>query len=188
MSELASTAQLRGAFLRWAMFMVPGVVLLGFLSGAFAGSGSGSAWFNALEKPSIYPPPGTFQLAWTIAYVLIGAAGAIVASARGARGRGGAMIVFAIQLVLNLLWSPVFFGQHQITAALILIALLDLAVVVTIVLFWRIRPLAAWLLMPYLLWIGFATLLTWEFRQANPDADGKEVSGAVQRIELAPGS
>lgn len=184
MSELASPAQLRGAFLRWALFLIPGVVLLGFLSGALAGSGPGNPWFDALEKPAIYPPPGVFGLVWTVLYLLMGAAGAIIAAARGARGRGVALAVFAAQLVLNLLWSPVFFGLHQITAALVVIAALDLAVIATIALFWRIRPLAAWLLLPYLLWIAFATLLTWEFRAANPGADGREVSGAVQRIEL----
>lgn len=184
MSELALPAQLRGAFVRWALFLVPGIVLLGFLSGQIAGSGPGNAWFDALEKPTIYPEPALFGIVWTVLYVLIGVSGAIVAAARGARGRVRALVFFALQLVLNLAWSPVFFGLHQITAAFVVIVLLDLAVIATIALFWKIRPLAAWLLLPYLLWIAFATLLTWEFRQANPGADGREVSGAVQRIEI----
>lgn len=184
MSELALPAQLRGAFVRWALFLVPGVLLLGILSGRIAGTGPGNAWFDALEKPAIYPEPALFGIVWTVLYVLIGISAAIIAAARGARGRVKALVVFGIQLALNLAWSPVFFGLHQITAALVVIVLLDLAVIATIMLFWKIRPLAAWLLLPYLLWIAFATLLTWEFRQANPDADGREVSGAVQRIEI----
>lgn len=184
MSELASPAQLRGAFLRWALFLVPGVVLLGFLSGNLAGSGPGNPWFDSLTKPAIYPEPAVFGIVWTALYILIGLAAAIVAAARGARGRGAALAAFVVQLLLNLAWSPVFFGLHHITAALVVIALLDVAAIVTIVLFWRVRPLAAWLLLPYLLWIAFATLLTWEFRAANPAADGREVSGAVQRIEI----
>lgn len=184
MSELASPAQLRGAFLRWALFLVPGIVLLGFLSGAFAGSGPGNAWFDGLDKPAIYPPPAVFGIVWTALYVLMGLAAAMIAAARGARGRGLALTVFAVQLVLNLAWSPVFFGFHQITGAFFVILLLDVAVIATMALFWKIRPVAAWLLVPYLLWIAFATVLTWEFRSANPDADGRAVSGAVQRIEI----
>ena len=184
MSELASSAQLRGALLRWALFLVPGIILLGFLSGSVAGSGPGNPWFDALEKPAIYPSPGVFGVVWTLLYAMMGAAAAMIASARGARGRRTALIVFTVQLVLNLLWSPTFFGLHQITAALVVIVALDIAVIATMALFWRIRPLAAWLLLPYLLWIAFATVLTWEFRRANPDADGRGVSGAVTRIAI----
>ncbi len=184
MTELASSAQLRGALLRWALFLVPGILLMGYLSAALSMSGPGNPWFDSLDKPSIYPPPEAFRIAWTILYVLMGIALAMVASARGARGRGIAITFFAVQLALNLAWSPLFFAFHQITAALVLIAVLDLALLVTMVLCWRVRPLAAWLLLPYLAWILFATLLTYEFRLANPGADGQAGSGAVQRIEL----
>ena len=184
MSELASSAQLRGAFLRWALVLVPGIVLLGFVSGRIAQSGPGNRWFDALTKPDLYPPPQVFGIVWTVLYVLIGLAGAMILSARGARGRKPAIAAFAVQLVLNLAWSPLFFGAHQITGALMLILVLDIAVLVTIALFWRIRPLAAVLLLPYFAWIAFATLLTYEFRTANPGADGQATSGAVTRIEL----
>jgi len=184
MNRLASPAQLRASLLRWALVLVPAVVLLGFVSGELSGSGADNVWFSALEKPSIYPPPAVFGIVWTILYVLIGLAAAMVACAWGARLRPIALVMFAIQLALNLAWSPVFFGLHQITAALWVIIALDVAVVVTILLFWRVRKLAALLLLPYLAWVLFATVLTWEFRQLNPHADGVDVSGAVQRIEL----
>jgi len=184
MTEIATPLQLRAAFWRWALFCVPGVLLLGFLSGQLAGSGPGNPWFASLAKPAIYPPPGLFGIVWSVLYVLMGLAVAMIGAARGARGRGLALGLFAVQLALNLAWSPVFFGARQITAALVLIIALDIAVLLTIVLFARIRLLASLFLLPYLAWILFATFLTYEFRNANPGADGREVNSAVTRIEL----
>jgi tryptophan-rich sensory protein len=184
MNRLASPAQLRASLLRWALVLVPAIVLLGFLSGQVAGSGPDNPWFDALTKPSIYPQPAVFGIVWTILYVLIGFAAAMVASAWGAHWRSTALGVFAVQLALNLAWTPVFFGLHQITTALWIIVALDVAVVLTIVLFWRVRRAAGLLLLPYLAWVLFATALTWEFRELNPDADGAVGNGAVQRIEL----
>jgi len=184
MTELASSGQLRAGFVRWALVTVPGIVLLGFISGMMAGSGPGNAWFDSLVKPSLYPPPQVFGIVWTVLYILMGVAFAMVLSARGAWWRGRAAIAFLFQLALNLAWTPVFFAQHQITAALVLIVVLDLAVILTIWLFRRVRPVAAWLMLPYLAWILFATALNWQFLRANPQADGQQVSGAAQRIEL----
>ena len=184
MNRLASPAQLRASFVRWALFVVPGVMLLGFLSGQFAGSTAESPWFLSLDKPATFPPPATFGIVWTALYFLIGVAFALVCSAWGARIRGLAIAAFVIQLALNLAWSPVFFGAHHITLALAILIALDVAVIVTIALFWRVRRLAAVLMLPYLAWIAFATLLNWQFLELNPDADGREVSGSVQRIEL----
>lgn len=184
MSELASSGQLRASFLRWALFLVPGVLLLGFLSGAVAQSGPANPWFASLVKPDIYPPPQAFGIVWSVLYVMMGLALAIIMSARGAPGRKAAIAAFAVQLALNLAWSPLFFGAHQITWALVLLAVLDIAVLVTLVLFWRVRPVAGALLLPYLAWVLFATVLNWQFLEANPGADGQDVSGAVTRIEL----
>ncbi|MCC6827115.1 MAG: tryptophan-rich sensory protein [Novosphingobium sp.] len=184
MTELADNSQLRWSLLRWVLVTVPGVLLLGILSGAVAGSGPDNAWFAALTKPAIYPPPAAFGIVWTVLYVLIGLALAIVASARGARLRTAAIVAFLFQFVLNLAWSPLFFAAHQLTGALALLVVLDLAVIVTLVLFWRVRPVAALLLVPYLAWILFATVLNWEFRAAHPQADERPASGAVSRVEF----
>jgi benzodiazapine receptor len=183
MSELASSGQLRAAFLRWALVLVPGIVLLGFLSGAAGGSGPGDPWFDNLVKPGIYPPPATFGIVWTVLYVMMGLALATVVTARGARRRGFAIAVFVVQLVLNLIWSPLFFGAHQISGALLLLVVLDVAVMITIVAFYRIRPRAAFLLAPYLAWVLFATLLNWQFLALNPSADGRQ-SPATVRVAL----
>lgn len=185
MSALASSGQLRAAFLRWALFLVPGIVLLGFLSGAVGGSGPGDPWFDGLTKPGLYPPPATFGIVWTVLYVLMGLALALVATAWGARGRALAIGAFIVQLALNLAWSPLFFGAHRIEAALFLLVAIDLAVIVTVVAFYRVRPRAALLLAPYLAWALFATVLNWQFLTLNPDADGQagRPAGAV-RVQL----
>lgn len=184
MTQLASKGQLRGSLLRWALVLVPGVLLLGFLSGTAGGNAAGNPWFASLTKPALYPAPEIFGLAWTALYILMGLALAMVASARGARWRAAAVAAFAVQLALNLAWSPLFFGARQIVAALVLLVVLDVVLVVTIVLFRHVRPVAALLLLPYLAWLLFATALNWQFHLANPDADGRAVSGAVTRVQF----
>ena len=184
MNRLASPAQLRASVMRWALFLVPGVMLLGFLSGQYAGSAADNPWFAALDKPSTYPPAAAFPAVWTALYALMGFALALVSAAWGARYRVPAILAFALQFALNLVWSPVFFAEHEIRLALLILAALDVAVLLTIVLFWKVRRIAGLLLLPYLAWILFATLLNWQLLQLNPDADGAEVSNAVQRIEL----
>ena len=179
MTELASPGQLRAAFLRWALFVVPGILFLGFFSGQLANSGPGNAWFFDLVKPSLYPPPQLFGIVWSLLYVLIGIALVLVITARGAPGREIAIGAFVAQLLLNLAWSPVFFGAHQMQAALVLLVVLDLAIVVTIVLMRRVRPLAAWLMLPYLAWCLFATLLNWQFLEANPGGQPPAVDVAL---------
>lgn len=183
MSELASSGQLRAAFLRWALFLVPGIVLLGFLSGAIGGSGPGNPWFDGLAKPGLYPPPAAFGIVWTILYIMMALALVTVVTARGARHRGFAIAAFVVQLLLNLAWSPLFFAAHQISAALLLLVVLDVAVMITVAAFYRVRPRAAFLLAPYLAWILFATVLNWQFLQLNPDADGRAGPAAV-RVQL----
>jgi benzodiazapine receptor len=184
MSELASPGQLRAAFIRWALVLVPGALVLGLLSGRVAGGGPGNPWFEALVKPDIYPPSALFGIVWTVLYVLMGLALAMIVTARGAPYRGLAIGLFLVQFGLNLAWSPLFFGAHRITGALMLLGALDLVVLVTFVLFWRIRTLAGVLLLPYLGWALFATLLTWQFLELNPGADGAAGAGAVTSVEF----
>lgn len=184
MNRLASPAQLRASFVRWALFLVPTVLLLGFVSGRMGGEAASDPWFVALDKPDIFPPPMAFGIVWPILYVLMGFAAAMVCAAWGSRYRLPAILAFVLQLLVNLAWSPVFFGQHEITLGLYIILLLDVAVLVTMVLFWQVRRAAALLLIPYLAWILFATVLNYEFLRLNPEADGAEGSYAVQRIEL----
>jgi benzodiazapine receptor len=183
MNIIASRSQLRASFLRWALVTVPAVMLLGFLAGRLGG-GPDTLWFQSLVKPSIFPPPVWFGIVWSALYLMLGFALALICAAWGARGRGLAIAVFVVQFVVNMAWTPVFFGANQITNALILISVLDVLVIVTIVLFWRVRKSAALLMLPYLAWILFATVLNYEFLRLNPEADGTETVSAVQRMEI----
>lgn len=183
MTELASPGQLRASLIRWALVLVPGVELLGFLSGQIGGDAR-DPWFVGLVKPAIFPPPVLFGIAWSILFALIGLALAVLVTARGAPGRQAAIGAWIVQFLLILCWSPLFFGAHEISLALALLLAIDVAVIVTVLLAWRVRRLAALLLLPYLAWVLFATLLNYEFLKVNPNADGREVSGATQRIEI----
>ena len=184
MSELASREQLRMSFVRWALVTVPAVLLLGFASGSIVAGGSDSAWYRALAKPALTPPDWVFPVVWTILYVLIGVALAIVLNARGARGRGLGIALFVAQLIANLVWNPLFFGWHRVPLAFAVIVVLFVLALATTWVFGRIRPAAAWLMVPYLVWICFAGALTWGIHRLNPDADGL-VPGAVStQIDL----
>lgn len=185
MNFLASREQLRASLLRWTLVCVPACVLLGFLAGRLSGSGPGDPWFDSLVKPAIYPPSAAFGIVWPVLYAMMGFALALVGSAWGARGRGLAIMIFAIQFLVNLAWSPVFFGAHQLTGGLVVIAVLDVLVIVTIALFWRVRKLAGLLLLPYLAWIVFATALNYQFLRLNPAADGADgADGASARVRI----
>ena len=183
MNLLASRGQLRASLIRWALLCVPGVMLLGFLAGQVGGDAN-SAWFEALTKPGIYPPPAAFGIVWTILYAMLGFALAVVCAAWGARGRAVAIVAFLLHLALNLAWTPLFFGAHEIEMALYLLVAIVLTGFGVAVLFWRVRRLAAWLMVPYLAWVCFATVLNYQFMVLNPDAGGAEPSGAAQRIEF----
>lgn len=171
MTVIASRGQLLMSFLRHALFSVPLILLLGTISGKLANSGYGNPWFDALFKPEIMPPGWVFGIVWTILYILMGLALAFILSAYGARRRGLAIAVFVAQLLLNLSWSPVFFAMHQVDAALLIILAMILLTIVTTILFARIRGVAAWLMVPYVAWLIFAALLTYQVRQLNPDAE-----------------
>jgi benzodiazapine receptor len=170
MTAIASRSQLRMSFLRYALFTVPLVVLLGSISGRIANSGYGNAWFDALHKPAIMPPGWVFGAAWTVLYILLGLSLALILHARGARGRALASTLFVLQLLLNYAWSPIFFAYHEVGAAFWTILAMILISAVTAVLFWRIRRSAALLMVPYLAWLCFAALLTWQIGLLNPGA------------------
>ncbi|AOW24902.1 CrtK protein [Sphingomonas melonis TY] len=159
------------SFLRWAIVTVPLILLLGFASGRAVPAGSENSWYVALQKPALTPPGWVFPVAWTSLYILLGLAVALILHARGARGRGLALAVFAVQFALNLAWTPLFFGAHRIGAALVVIVAMLLLSIVTTVLFGRIRTAAAWLMVPYMVWISFAGVLTWRIGQLNPGAE-----------------
>lgn len=140
------------------MITVPVILLLGMASGWLSNSGYGNEWFDRLNKPSFMPPGWAFPVAWTILYVLMGFALGLIIHTQSPL-RNAAIALFAVQLVLNLAWSPVFFGMHQARAGLAIIAVLFVAASATAILFWRILPIAGLLMLPYLAWLLFASAL-----------------------------
>ena len=159
-------------------------MLLGFLAGQVGGDAD-SDWFRALTKPAIYPPAATFPIVWSILYAMTGFALALVCAAWGARGRAVAIVAFAVQLALNLAWTPTFFGAHAIEAALYLIAVILFFAILATAAMWRVRRWAGLLMLPYLAWVTFALILNFQFLQLNPDGGADtEVSGAVERFEF----
>lgn len=171
MGGIASVGQLRWSFGRWAVVTVPLVVLIGFASGRSVPAGAQNAWYAALVKPPLTPPDWLFPVAWTALYVMLGLAVAIVLNARGARWRWPAVVAFAIEIVALAAWTPLFFGAHRLTAALVLIVALLGWGIVTTVLFGRVRRTAAWLIVPFLAWIAFASALTQGIHALNPEAE-----------------
>lgn len=182
MNQIASKGQLRMSLLRWILFTVPLIVLLGFLSGQIAGSGEENRWFNALAKPDAQPPGWIFGMAWTILYVMMGTAFAMILHARGAPFRGVAIILFLVQYMFNLFWSPLFFGMHQVTAAFWLLLIIFLLALGTTLVFGRIRKAAAWLMVPYLAWLSFAGVLNKQIDSLNPEAETLVVPAARTQI------
>ena len=184
MVEIASKSQLRMSYLRWALFLVPLILLLGWFSGQIAPSGEENRWYMALSKPETTPPGWVFPVVWTTLYILMGLAVSMVANARGAPGRPLAIALFVVQLAFNLIWTPLFFGMHQVGAALWLIVAMFLVAFVTTILFARIRKAAGWLMVPYLAWLVVAGLLNWQIDRLNPDAETLVVPAMTSQIEI----
>lgn len=184
MNEIASRGQLRMAFLRWAVVTVPFILLLGLASAQFAPSGSDNLWFRSLALPPLMPGDWVFPVVWSGLYVLIGLALAIIINARGSKLRGPALVFFALQMIANLAWSPVFFGLHRVVSALVILCVLLVLALITTFLFARIRGVAAMLMVPYLLWIGFAGFLVFQINALNPDAESLAPSRSADQIQI----
>lgn len=118
-----------------------------------------ATWYPLLNKPSWTPPPWVFGPVWTILYVLISISGWLIYQAEDSPRRSQALLFYAGQLVVNFLWSFFFFSLRSPAAGLIDILFLDLLIALTIMHAWRVRALAAILLIPYLLWVLYATTL-----------------------------
>lgn len=131
------------------------------------------AWYDTLEKPAFSPPNSVFGPVWTTLYLMMGTAHYLVTT-QGADPAASrtAQILYGLQLGLNTLWSILFFGRRNPFAAFIEILLLWAAIVMTIVAFARISRLAALLLVPYLLWTTFATVLNAAMWRLNAGSAG----------------
>ena len=147
--------------------MSPGKTLLGLCGWVllcFAAASPGALWppgewYAALQKPSWNPPGWIFGPVWSALYTLMAVAAWLVWRRGGFAAQGRPLGAFLAQLALNALWTPLFFGLHRPGVAFAEILLLGLAIAWTIGLFWRVQRAAAWLLAPYLAWVGFAAVL-----------------------------
>lgn len=149
------------------------------LAVCFAASLIGSAvtqpnldWYATLTKPGFAPPNGIFPVVWTALFVMMAIAAWLVWLAPGDDGiRKVALVWFGIQLAINAFWSIAFFGMHDPMLAFGVIMALIVAIVITIVYFDRLSRTASLLLLPYLLWVGFATGLNFTIWVLNSGYD-----------------
>lgn len=143
-----------------ALALFVGVALLAGWLGSMATTPSIPTWYAGLEKPSFNPPNSIFPIVWTILYVMMAVAAWLVWRAPASPPqRRAALVLYFVQLVVNVAWSFAFFGAQSPLAGLVVIAVLLVAIVATILAFRRISGLAALLLLPYLAWVCFATVL-----------------------------
>jgi len=126
--------------------------------GGLATAGSVSGWFQSLNRPSFQPPDWVFGPVWTVLYGAMAIAVWLV-YLKTLRIRSTPMLLFGMQLLLNVAWSIIFFGLHRTGLAAIEIALLWAAILATTIAFWRVSRPAGVLLLPYLAWVAFASVL-----------------------------
>jgi translocator protein len=131
-------------------------------------SATAAQWYATLAKPEWIPPQSWFGAVWSLLYVLMGIAAWIIWRERYHRGRGVAIAAYAVQLLLNALWAPLFFGLKNIGLGLFEIVALWVAIGWTMREFARVRGVAAWILVPYFLWVSFATAMTLAIWKLNP--------------------
>lgn len=148
----------------WGLFII-------FLGACCAAAATGSMfppgeWYRNLAKPPWTPPNWLFPVAWTILYLCLAVTGARVAPLEGS---AYAMAFWALQIALNTLWTPVFFGLRRVKAGLVIIGGLWLAVLGTLATVWPLDPLARLLIAPYLLWVTIAFALNLSIVRRNPD-------------------
>jgi translocator protein len=135
--------------------------------GGFFTTPSIPTWYATLQKPSWTPPSWVFGPVWTVLYLMMAIALWFVWRKVGLREAAIPTVFFLIQLTLNVLWSILFFGLHRPAFALADIIALWLAILITLILFWRVTLPAGLLLIPYLLWVTYASTLNWGIVRLN---------------------
>ena len=146
--------------------------LAGFIAACFLAALTGAwfrpgEWHERLKKPSWRPPDRLFAPVWTALYLMIALAGWLVWRQAGFAGAGLALAAYALQLVVNAAWTPLFFGLRRPDLGFVDIVLLWLSIVATLVLFAPISVVAALLLVPYLAWVAFAGALNFAVWRLN---------------------
>jgi tryptophan-rich sensory protein len=148
---------------------------MGWLAASFAAAAAGGlasansgGFYQTLIRPGWAPPPWLFAPAWTLLYLLMGVAAWLVWREKGFRGARTALSLFLVQLAFNAIWTWLFFAWRLGAAAFVEILALWVLIAFTMVAFWRVRPLAGVLMIPYLAWVAFASALTYSVWRSNP--------------------
>lgn len=146
--------------IHWGLLLlcVAGIVLIGTISG-LANAGNITGWFATLRKPSFNPPNYVFGPVWTTLYILMGISLYLIIQSAKTDTRNTALLIFTFQLVLNFSWSFLFFYFKWPGIAFIEIIILWIAIVMMLLTFYKVSHLAAYLQVPYLLWVSFASVL-----------------------------
>ncbi len=171
---IESSTSYRGRNVRpnWlALFVFVGIALgVGGVGACFSPgvSAASAAWYAALTKPAWTPPLGWLGPVWGVLYLLIGTSGWLIWHERYHRGRSMALLAYAVQLLLNSLWAPLFFGDESTGAGLFITVASWLSIVWNMREAARVRSMAAWLLAPYLAWVSFAVALNLNLWRHNP--------------------
>jgi benzodiazapine receptor len=145
-------------------------VALALAAGAIGGLATASSvttWYPGLNKPAFNPPNAAFGPVWTILYVVMGLAAWRVWRAPATATRRAGLVLYGLQLILNLAWSLIFFGLRQPGPALLEIFVLLAALLAATSAFWRTDRVAGAMMVPYAAWVAFATLLNWEIWRLN---------------------
>lgn len=142
-----------------------------FLAACFAAGTTGAMfppgdWYDDLNKPSWTPPNFLFPLAWTTLYLCMAYAGARVAISAE---NGLALALWSLQIALNTLWTPVFFGLQRIKAGMVVLVLLWIAVAASMIALWQVDWVAGALFVPYLAWVSTAAALNYSVMRLNPE-------------------
>ena len=142
-------------------------VLVSLLAGFIGSMFPPGEWYQALVKPSFNPPGYVFGPVWTVLYILMGVAAWLVIKKVGFTQGRVPLMFFGFQLVLNALWSYLFFGRRLIGVAFFEIIVLWVLILITLILFWRVKRLAGILMLPYILWVSFASVLNFSLWRLN---------------------
>lgn len=146
--------------MKWIKLIISIVIaqLAGIIGSLFTVT-SGNSWYSSITKPSFNPPNWIFGPVWTLLYLLMGISLYFIWTSKKSKNRKIALYFFFTQLVLNSLWSILFFGLQNPLLAFIEIIILWIAILLTILYSFKVKKTAAYLLIPYILWVTFAAIL-----------------------------
>ncbi len=155
---------------QFSIFKLLASLLLPFIAAVIGSLFTFSAipsWYQTLHKPIFTPPNGIFGPVWTILYILMGISFFLVWQSKNKKNKLPAYYLFFIQLILNALWSIIFFGLHALFSSVICILALWMFIFLTILFFYKFSKTASVLLIPYICWVSFASLLTFFIYSLN---------------------